>query len=350
MVTISVYPFMTPLKTETSGEDFVRNISMAVMVTVMLCCNSGAAAATRPGTSGNYPNRPVRFIIPFTPGGGQENMARIIAHRLTQALGTQVVIDNRPGAGTVLGTSAAAVSQPDGHTLLAVSPAFAINQGLRAQLPYNVIRDFSGITQTLSQPYVLAVNPAFPGRTVMEFVGAAKRKSGGFNYASAGIGSGGHLAMELLKQTAKIDMQHIPYKGNALAITDLVAGRVEAVMGTFLSVVPFIKNEKLRALAVSSAKRASILSEVPTISESGLRGYEASSWYGIVVPAKTPAVIVARLNSEVVKALQTQEAKDYLVSNGAEAVGNSATEFGAFIRNETAKWSRVIKTSGITEE
>lgn len=324
----------------------MRAILMVLAVSAF-CVSEPAAAQS--GTE-RYPSRPLRFIIPFTPGGGQENMARIVSQQLNQSLGVQVIIDNRPGAGTVLGTSAAATALPDGHTILAVSPALAINQALRSKLPYDVQRDFTGVTQTLSQPYVLVVNPAFPGKTVSDFIAVAKQKAGGFNFASAGVGSGGHLAMELLKQTAKIDMVHIPYKGNSLPITDLVGGRVDAVMGTILSVVPFIRTDRLRAMAVSSVKRVEILPGVPTISESGLKGFEASSWYGIVVPAKTPAPIVARLNRDIAAALQSPEAKEYLASNGAIGVGSSAADFNVHIRNEIAKWTRVIKTAGITEE
>lgn len=327
----------------------MRAVTVALMVPALLCVGVSAQVA-KAAQADRYPNRPVRFIIPFTPGGGQENMARIVSQRLTQSLGVQVIVDNRPGAGTVLGTSAAATALPDGHTLLAVSPALAINQALRSKLPYDVQRDFIGVTQTLSQPYVLVVNQAFPGKTVNDFIAVAKQKAGGFNFASAGVGSGGHLAMELLKQTAKIDMVHIPYKGNSLPITDLVAGRVDAVMGTILSVVPFIKADRLRALAVSGAKRTEILPGVPTISESGLKGFEASSWYGIVVPAKTPAPIVSRLNRDIVAALQSPEAKEYLSANGAIGVGSSAADFNAHIRTEIEKWTRVIKAAGITEE
>lgn len=318
--------------------------ALAVFALSMVLPGAQAAAADR------YPNRPLRFIIPFTPGGGQENMARIVSQRLTSSLGVQVIVDNRPGAGTVLGTTAAATALPDGHTILAVSPALAINQALRSKLPYDVQRDFAAVTQTLSQPYVLVVNPAFPGKTVGDFIAVAKQKRGGFNYASAGVGSGGHLAMELLKQTAKIEMVHIPYKGNSLPITDLVGGRVDAVMGTILSVISFIKNDRLRAVGVSGAKRIAILPEVPTIAESGLKGFEASSWYGIVVPAKTPAAIVSRLNGDIVAALQSPEAREYLAANGAIAVGSSPAEFGEHIRNEIVKWTRVIRTAGITEE
>lgn len=324
--------------------------SVAAALVVPALCAAILAPAVPVQAAERYPSRPIRFIIPFTPGGGQENMARIVSQRLSQSLGVQIIVDNRPGAGTVLGTSAAATALPDGHTMLAVSPALAINQALRSKLPYDVQRDFAGVTQTLSQPYVLVVNPTFSGKSVNDFIAVAKQKAGGFNFASAGVGSGGHLTMELLKQTAKIDMVHIPYKGNSLPITDLVAGRVDAVMGTILSVMPFIKSDRLRAMAVSSARRTEILPGVPTISESGLKGFEASSWYGIVVPAKTPAPIVARLNRDIVAALQSPEAKEYLSANGAVGVGSSAADFNAHIRTEIAKWTRVIKTAGITEE
>jgi tripartite-type tricarboxylate transporter receptor subunit TctC len=309
-----------------------------------------AAMFSLPAAAQTYPTKAVRFIVPFAPGGGSDVVARAIAVKLAESWGQQAVIDNRPGAATILGTDLAAKAPPDGYTLLLASASYAINPYLRKKLPYETLKDHTPITQTAFQPYVLVVHPSVPARNVKEFLALARARPGALNFGSPGTGSGGHLAVEHFRLVTKTDMVHVPYRGGAPALTDLIAGQVQFMFPTVLAVAPHIKTGRLHSLAVSSAKRSAALPELPTIAESGVPGFEAVSWNGVMTPAGVPPAIVAKLHKDIVQALASHEVKDKLAGDGAEAVGSTPDEFTAHIRHELDKWAKVTKAAGLKPE
>ena len=315
-------------------------------VVLLIVALAGAASAT----AQNYPARPVRLIVPSSPGGGTDISARIIAPRLSEYLGQQVVVENRPGAGTMIGGEVVARSAPDGYTLLMGISTLAINPAIYKKVPYDALKDFAPVSQAVALPNVLVAHPSLPVKTVKELVAFARARQGQINFASAGLGTSPHLSMELFLSMTGLKMVHVPYKGSGPGVTDLVAGHVPLMMPNMLSALPHIKSGRLRALGVTSVKRASRASDIPTIAEAGVPGYEAVQWYGVLAPAGTPRPVITRLHAEVVRVLQQRDIRERFLSDGAEAVGSSPEEFAAFIRAETAKWAKVIKDAGLRPE
>jgi tripartite-type tricarboxylate transporter receptor subunit TctC len=293
-----------------------------------------------------YPDRPVRLIIPFPPGGSNDVVGRLVANSLSEKLGHKVFVDNRGGAGGVLGTEAAAQAAPDGYTLLIISIAHAVNPALY-KLNYDPIKSFTPVSILATGPNVLVVNPQLPVKNVKELLALAKEKPGTLDYASAGVGSFQHLGGELFKLTAGVDLQHVPYKGGGPAMSDVIAGHVKIMFSSLVQTTPFIQSGQLRALGVGGAKRNPVLPDVPTVAEAGVPGYVADNWWGVVAPAGTPKPIVDRLYKDVQAALTSPELKAAFDREGAAAVTMSTEEFTHYIEAEIAKWGRVVKEGNI---
>jgi tripartite-type tricarboxylate transporter receptor subunit TctC len=294
-----------------------------------------------------YPNHAIRLVVPFPAGGTTDILARDVAKRLTETLGQSVVVDNRAGAGGNIGSDSVAKSAPDGYTLLmGTVGTHAINPSLYAKMPYDHVKDFAPIVLVAGVPNVLVVYPPLPVNSVADLIKLAKAKPGSINFASSGSGTSIHLSGELFKTMTGVDMVHVPYKGSAPAITDLMGGQVQIMFDNLPSSLQQIKGGKLRAIAVTSLKRAPALPDVPTIAESGLPGFEASSWFGVLAPAGTPPAVIAKINGEVNAWLQSPEGKQQLMSQGAESAGGTPEQFAAHIRSETEKWAKVVKASG----
>ena len=294
-----------------------------------------------------YPTRPIRLVVPFPAGGTTDILAREVAQKLTEVLGQAVVVDNRPGAAGNIGSDLVAKSAPDGYTLLmGTVGTHAINPSLYSKMPYDHVKDFAPVVLVAGVPNVLVVNPALPGNSVSDLIKLAKDKPGQINFASSGSGTSIHLSGELFKTMAGVDMTHVPYKGSSPALTDLIGGQVQIMFDNLPSALPQIKGGRLRAIALTSLKRAPVLPDIPTINESGLPGFEASSWFGVLAPAGTPVAIVARINTEVNKWLQSADAREKLLGQGAEAAGGSPERFANHIRAESEKWAKVVKASG----
>jgi tripartite-type tricarboxylate transporter receptor subunit TctC len=294
-----------------------------------------------------YPDRPVRLIIPFPPGGSNDVVGRLVANQLSEKLGHKVFVDNRGGAGGVLGTEAAAAATPDGYTLLIISIAHAVNPALY-KLNYDPIKSFTPISILATGPNVLVVNPQLPVKTVAELLALAKEKPGALDYASAGVGSFQHLGGELFKLTAGVSLQHVPYKGGGPAMADVIAGHVTVMFSSLVQTTPFIQSGQLRALGTGGAKRNPVLPDVPTIQEAGVPGYVADNWWGIMAPAGTPQPIVDRLHREVVRIITTPEMRDRLSALGFEPVASTPDEFATWIRTEIVKWAKVVRDANIT--
>jgi tripartite-type tricarboxylate transporter receptor subunit TctC len=315
------------------------------LCTFILLSVAGIAAAQ------NYPSRPIRFIVPFPPGGGNDVMARIIGQKFTEAFGQQIVIDNRGGAGGNIGTEIAARAAPDGYTLfLGGVGSHGTNPGLQARLPYDPVKDFAPVSQIASAALVAVSNLGLPAKSIAELVKLAQTRPGQINYASSGTGSIAHLSVELFNAMAKIKLQHVPYKGTGPALTDLLSGQVQLLFNSALSMLPQIRGNRVRALAVTSAARITPLPEVPTLAESGVAGYDATSWYGVLAPARTPRAIVDKLHAEVAKAVRAPDLRERLLSEGAIPVGNTPEQFAVFIQRELERWAKVIKDAGIRIE
>jgi len=297
-----------------------------------------------------YPSRPIRLIVPFPPGGSNDIVARMVATQLGERLGQQVVIDNRGGAGGVLGTDLAAKSPPDGYTLLLISVAYAFGPALYKNLPYDPERAFAPVGILGSGAAALTVHPSLPVGTVRELITLAKAKPGALNYASAGVGSLQHLACALFMIQAGIDVVHVPYKGGGPAMADVIAGQAQIVMPSLIQVVPHIKSGRLRVLGTSGTRRSAVLPDVPTISESGVPGYEAHNWWGILAPAGTPAPVIGKLHKDLTRVLSSRETEKRFETEGAEVVRMTPAEFGGFISAELVKWSRVAREVGIKAE
>ncbi|HSN41649.1 MAG TPA: tripartite tricarboxylate transporter substrate binding protein [Burkholderiales bacterium] len=297
-----------------------------------------------------YPARPVRLIVPSSPGGGTDITARLIAPKLSEYLGQQVVVENRPGAGTMIGGEAVARAAPDGYTLLMGISTLAINPAIYRKVPYDALRDFVPVSQAVSLSNILVTHPSLPPRNVRELIAFARARPGQINYASAGVGTSPHLSMALFLSMTGLKMEHVPYKGSGPGVIDLVAGHVPVMMPNMLSALPHIKAGRLRAHGVTGVKRASGAPEIPTIAEAGVPGYEAVQWYGVLAPAGTSREIVAKLHGAVVRAVQNADVKARFLADGADPVGSSPKEFAAYIRAETAKWAKVVKDAGIRQE
>jgi tripartite-type tricarboxylate transporter receptor subunit TctC len=295
-----------------------------------------------------YPLKPVRLIVPFTPGGGTDLVARTIAQRLTDTLGQPVVVENRPGAGGTIGAAGVAKAAPDGYTLLMATPGpMSINPNLGRNIGYDASKDFAPITLATISPFVLVVHPSVPARSVKELIALARAKPGHLNYGSAGQGSVSHLAGEQFKALAKIDLLHVPYKGSNPAVTDLLGGQLDLMFENQPVVLPQIRSSKLRGLAVGTVTRSSLLPELPTMQEAGVAGFETSTAFGVAAPARTPEAIVARLNREIATSLKSAEMKERLAKLGLEAVGNTPEQYAAHLRDELARYARLIKAAGI---
>jgi tripartite-type tricarboxylate transporter receptor subunit TctC len=322
-------------------------ISHALTLSFTAALLAGLPTAAQSAAANEYPNRPIRLIIPFTPGGSTDILGRMVAQKLTAALGTQVIVDNRPGAGGTIGVDLVAKSAADGYTLvMGHIGTFGVNPSLYPKLPYDAIKDFQPITLVAMVPNLLSVSVKLPAKSVKELIALAQAKPGTLNYGSGGNGSAAHLASEYFKLMTKTDIVHIPYKGTAPAVTDLISGNISLVITGVPPQLPHIKSGRIRALAVATAKRLPLLPELPTISEAGVPGYEATQWYGVLAPAGIPKPILTRLNAEIVKAVKGQDIIDRLATEAAEPVGNTPEEFGAFIKKEIARWAPVVKASG----
>jgi tripartite-type tricarboxylate transporter receptor subunit TctC len=326
------------------GEELVRNFFWQVVKAALL-----VAALAAPAIADDYPNRPVRLIVPFPPGGSNDVVGRLVAKQLSVQLGQQVFVDNRGGAGGVIGTEAAAGTAPDGYTLLVVSIAHAVNPALH-KLGYDPIKSFTPISILASGPNVLVVNPDLRVNSVKELVALAKEKPGQLNYASAGIGSFQHLGGELFKLTAGVNIVHVPYKGGGPAMEDVIAGNVKIMFSSLIQTTPFIKSGQLRPLGVGSAKRNPVLPDVPTIAEAGVPGYVAENWWGILAPAGTPQPIVETLYKATQAALKSPELQAQFAREGAASVEMTSAEFGEYIKSEMDKWTRVVREGGIKAE
>jgi tripartite-type tricarboxylate transporter receptor subunit TctC len=297
-----------------------------------------------------YPERPIRIIVPFAAGGGTDTLARMIGQRLTQAWGKQVVIDNRTGANGVIAAALTAKANPDGHTLLFVAIGHVINPLLQTKLPYDTERDFTAVSMTASLPLLLAVHPSVKATSVQELIALARSRSEPLRYASGGIGSSQHLATALMGNMAGLKLIHVPYKGGFPALLDLVGGHVDMMITSILAVVPHAKAGRLRMLAVATAKRNTAVPELPTIAEAGIPGYESIAWYGMVAPAGLTSSVLDKLSSEVIKATKEPDMWDALTKQGADPVGSTPKEFAAFMRAETAKYGKLIKETGMKAE
>jgi tripartite-type tricarboxylate transporter receptor subunit TctC len=314
---------------------------LRVLLSLMLCSIWSVASAQAP-----YPSKPVRFILPFPPGGGTDTLGRVIGQKLGELLGQQVVMDNRPGAGANLGAEIAAKSPPDGYTIFMGNVAHTINASLYSKLNYDLVKDFATVTMLASTPNILVVHPSLPAKSVKELVALAKGRPGQLDYASSGGGSSSHLAAELFNNMAGVKMTHVPYKGGGPAVVALISGQVSVGFATTPSVMPHVKSNKLRGLAVTSARRLPLAPDLQTISEAGVSGYEAVTWYGLLVPAGTPKEVITRLHAEAVKTLGLPDIRKRLDASGFEAIGNTPEEYAAYTRNEIDKWAKVIKASG----
>jgi len=321
------------------------------MLTCLIAALAALSATPAPAQAPAYPTKPVRIVVPFPAGGTTDILARAIAQKLSESLGQAFIVDNRPGAGGNIGAELVAKSAPDGYTLLmGTVGTHAINASLYPKMPFNHVKDFQPVLLVAGVPNVLAVYPAVPANSVQELIAYAQANPGKLNFASSGAGTSIHLSGELFKTQTNAQMQHIPYKGSAPALQDLVGGQVQLMFDNLPSSLPLIKAGKLRALAVTSAARSPALPDVPTVAESGLPGFEASSWFGLLAPAGTPAGVVARLNSEGNKWLASPEARDKLATQGANAAGGTPDDFTRHIAAETAKWAKVVKESGAKVE
>lgn len=307
--------------------------------------------APSPIPAQDYPVKPVRLVVPFTPGGSTDILGRLVAQKLTESLGRQVLVDNRPGAGGTIGVEIVAKSPADGYTLvMGHIGTFGVNPTLYPKLPYDAVKDFQPITLFAMIPNILSVNPSLPAKSVKDVIALARARPGVMNYGSGGNGSAAHLATEYFKLLTKTNIVHIPYRGTAPAITDLLAGNISMIITGVPAQLGHIKSGRLRALGVATSKRLPLFPELPTIAEAGVKGYEATQWYGVLAPANTPTPVVTKLHAAIVKALQGADVKERLASEAGEPVGNSPEEFRAFIQKEIARWAPVIKAAGAKPE
>jgi len=316
---------------------------MRTLTALMLLVTAPSVAHAAP-----YPEKSVRVIVGLAAGGGTDITARILAQKLSETLGQSFIVDNRPGAGSILGIELAAKSPPDGYTLLMVSPEFAVNPGLHGKVPYDAVRDFAPIAQVVYGQYFLSARPGTPFNSIRELIAYAKANPRQLNYASSGTGSANHLAGELFKTMAGIDMVHVPYKGSGPSVTALLSGEVQTVFSSTTAIIQHVRAGRAKALAVTGPKRATIAPEIPTVAEAGLPGYVVTGWFGLLAPAHAPPAIVERLNAEINRVLPSL--RDRYAELGTELVGGSPAEFGAFIKSELAKWAQVVKASGAKPE
>jgi tripartite-type tricarboxylate transporter receptor subunit TctC len=316
-----------------------------------LMCMALALAAPPVIAQPAYPVKAVRIIVPYSPGGANDVIGRIVADELTRRLGQPVLVENRPGASTAIGAELVAKAPPDGYTLLGSSlTTFALLPNIRARLPYDAQRDFEPVSLLALQPFALAVHPSVPATSVKQLIALAKANPGKLTYSTQGLGTGGHLSGEFLRIMTGIDINHVPYKGGSQAVNDLVAGHVMLTFSTLSTLVPFAKAGRLRILAVTTSKRSQISPDIPTMAESGLAGYDTGAWNALVAPRGTPRPIVERLNAEITAALRNREVREKLTSQGYEPQGSTPQQLGEHIRSEHARYGKLIKTIGFREE
>lgn len=318
---------------------------MKATALVLLAAVAVPALAQQP-----YPSRPVRIISPFAPGGGNDALCRIVAPRLSENLKQQVIIENRAGANGIVGTEVAARSAPDGYTIVLIPSGHAVNASLYKKLPFDTIRDFTPITLVGSSPLVLAVHPSLPVKNVKELIALARARPGQLTYASAGVGASGHLGGALFETLTSTKMTHIPYKGMAIAIVDVMSGQVTMTFGTSLSVIPHARAGRLRALATTGAQRSAALADLPTVAEAGVAGYEASLWYGFAGPARLPPEVLNRLHSAIVAALQLPETRERLASQGLDVQHNTPEAFAKLLVADVERWAQVVQRAGVQPE
>jgi tripartite-type tricarboxylate transporter receptor subunit TctC len=323
------------------------------MLKKIACIVTGVAtiAAACAVQAQDFPTKPIRFVVPYPPGGASDVTARFIGQKLTEAWGQQVIVDNRPGANGIIALELAAKAPSDGYTILMgnVGPN-AINQTLYKKLPYDSVGSFEPITLTTIVPIVLVANPLLPANNIPELIALAKKKPGDVTFASAGVGASNHLTGEILKNQSKIDIVHVPYKGDAPAMTDVMGGQVSMMFATAVAAMPHVRSGKLKILGIASPQRSPALPEVPTIAEQGLPGFQAASWGGVLAPAGTPKPIIAKYHAELIKILQMSDVKEKLSGLGAEIVGSSPDEFAKFIKAEIGKWGEAVRISGASVE
>jgi tripartite-type tricarboxylate transporter receptor subunit TctC len=318
---------------------------------VLLTLQSAGAQPTPTVATQAYPIRPIRAVVPLAPGGGTDTVGRLVAGKLGELLGQQIVVDNRGGSGGVIGTDLVAKATPDGYTLLVGSiTTNAVNPVLYRKLPYDHLRDFAPISLIGTVPNVLVVHTSVPAKSINEFLAYAKANPGKVNYGSSGLGSAPHLSMELMRSATSVAMTHVPYKGAGAAVADVLGGQIQALCSSLAGLLPHIKSGRVRALGVTTAGRNPQLPEVPTIAESGIPGYEVTIWYALFAPAKTPTLILTRLNTETVKALNSAELKDRLTLQGLDVASSTPDALTALVKSETAKWAKVAKAAGIQLE
>src|SRR5262245_16505122 len=316
----------------------------SMLLAALLWVSAAIAAET------DYPSRPIRIIVPQSPGASTDLTARLIAQKLNETYKVPVVVDNRPGSSGIAGTEIVARAVPDGYTLMVVASSFSINPALQPKLPYDAVKDFTAISQLSKFPNMLAAHPSVPVKTLKDVIALAKAKPGQLNYASAGSGTGTHMSAELLKQMTGIDIVHIPYKGGGPAMVATMGGQTQLIIGTSVGLLPHVRTGKLKAIALTSAKRSAAAPEIPTFAESGVPGYEHEPWNGMFAPAKMPKAVVAKLNAGVGRLLHSPEVKKVFEHEGADTVGNSSEQFAAIIKSETAKWSKLVNAAGIKVE
>lgn len=321
-----------------------KNIFKAVTATGLLLCAFNAVAADA------YPSQPIKWVVPFPPGGAMDVIARTLGDKLSRSMKQPVIIENRPGAGGAIGSGVVAKAEPDGHTMMIVSIGHAVNPSIYPKLAYDATRDFEPVSLVAVVPNVLVAHPSVKAGNVKELIALAKAQPGKLTYASAGNGTTVHLAAELFNSMAGVDIMHVPYKGSAPAVTDLMGGQVNIMFDSVSSAKPYIDSGKLKALAVTTSKRSSVLPKVPTIAEAGLPGYELSGWYAVFVPGKTPKPIVDRLNAELVKALKETDVRARFTQIGAEPVGSSPQELANTLKTETARWAKIVRERNITAD
>jgi tripartite-type tricarboxylate transporter receptor subunit TctC len=335
---------MNPLFLARSGMRTALIVAATAFPTSQAVC---APTVAVPDEVARFPERPIRLLVGFAPGGGTDTTARAVAHKLSQALGQQIVVDNRPGAAGNIAAHIVSKASPDGYTLLmGTIAALAINPTLYGNLSFDPVHDFAPITQAVNSTNVLVVHPAVKANNVKDLIGLAKASPGKVLYGSSGVGGAGHLAGELFCTMAGVRMTHVPYKGGGPVMIDLLAGQVHSVFATAATALPHIKSGRIRPLGVTTVKRAGMMPDIATISEQGLKGFDANNWYGLLAPAKTPRPIVNELNAEVVKVLNMPDIKQYLFSQGLDPAPTTPQEFGAYIRSEMAKWARVVQAAG----
>lgn len=320
---------------------------MRIVAWAAWCALLGAASAS-PAQA--YPDKPLRFVVPFPPGGGADNLARIVGQRVSETLGQHLVVDNRAGAGGNVAAEVAAHSAPDGYTLLQANVAHTIARSLYRNLNYDLLKDFDAVTQLASIPFVLLVNPTLGAGSVKVLIEIAKQRPGQLTYASSGSGGPSHMAMELFKSMAGVEMRHIPYRGATPAAADVIAGRVNMMFFTVSAALPHVKSGKLQALAIASAARSPLFPDLVTVNEAGIAGFEASTWFGVMVPAKTPTRVIERLHQAFTAALRAPGVRQRLGAQGFEIIGSTPGEFKAYVRKEIPKWAAVVKAAGIVAE